>query len=480
MRALLFWLLPALALAQAIPPSAPAATAVKAADLRTSATLTLYVDPTGSDANACTATGAAACQTIAGALAKVPSELCDSVTINIASGNYTGFYIDRFRPCSLESGSRTGSLTLNGTLIPATLATGSGTFQFTSQTVGTSLGNTWGLLNNTAATWTVNDLRGKVLEASALSVLRIIASNTTTALTVVGPSSASANTSTSWAIEDWGTVITTGATFPGFPASTNFAGMVIGSVRKGASSPTLVTINKIKVSSAVPRCIYFGGEANVAFRLIRCETTGSGIDQVSSVFPVAGSLTDSVLKPGNARYGMSFDQVDAFTAQRVLFWGTPGFGLRVYTAREFNSLNNYFLNQALAGAVYGMVGFLAVKGDHHDTSSGTGCLAFGSTQQGFYAGFGYAAIDASDFQNCTGSAIYVQGPMTVLLTNTTGTTGNARYGLEIGNQARVIHSGNTVSGGLGDTAVGPTPTVTAWGSIGTGVSSTADFSRLTP
>jgi hypothetical protein len=171
MRALLFWLLPALALAQAIPPSAPAATAVKAADLRTSATLTLYVDPTGSDANACTATGAAACQTIAGALAKVPSELCDSVTINIASGNYTGFYIDRFRPCSLESGSRTGSLTLNGTLIPATLATGSGTFNFTSQTVGTSLGNTWGLLNNTGATWTVNDLRGKVLEASALAVL---------------------------------------------------------------------------------------------------------------------------------------------------------------------------------------------------------------------------------------------------------------------------------------------------------------------
>jgi hypothetical protein len=241
-----------------------------------------------------------------------------------------------------------------------------------------------------------------------------------------------------------------------------------------------VTINRIRVASSVPRCVYASGQAHFALRLLRCDSGSGSSDMISGTYPVGGSVTDSVLKPNNARYAMTFDQVDSMSVSRVLFWGTPGFGIRVYNARTFQSTNNFFLNQALAGAVFGLVGSLTVAGDHHDTSSGTGCLAFGTTNQGFYAGFGFASIDASDFQNCAGSAVFVSGPLTVRMTNTTGSTGNARYGLEVSNQGRVSVSGNSVTGGLGDTAVGPTPTVTPWGSIGAGVSSTGDFSRITP
>lgn len=54
----------------------------------TTAALTLYVDPTGSDANACTASGTSACATINGAVAKIPHRILHDVTVNIAAGTY--------------------------------------------------------------------------------------------------------------------------------------------------------------------------------------------------------------------------------------------------------------------------------------------------------------------------------------------------------------------------------------------------------
>src|SRR5690348_15273666 len=49
---------------------------------------TFYVDPTGSNAGACTSPGAAACQTIAGALIKTRNDGDPTNTINVAAGTY--------------------------------------------------------------------------------------------------------------------------------------------------------------------------------------------------------------------------------------------------------------------------------------------------------------------------------------------------------------------------------------------------------
>lgn len=53
------------------------------------AALTLFVDPTGNDANACTGTGTSACLTLNGAVAKLPNFLRHSSTIDLAAGSYT-------------------------------------------------------------------------------------------------------------------------------------------------------------------------------------------------------------------------------------------------------------------------------------------------------------------------------------------------------------------------------------------------------
>lgn len=487
MKALGLLLLPLIALGQGrfnFPPDA-----IRSSDLRTSAAMTLYVDPTGSDGNACTGTGTSACLTIAGALAKVPRLICHAVTINVAAGNYTGAVIDGFRPCSgpVDSSNR-GTLNIIGTLINATPATGSATFVFTSQTAGTANTATWGVLNQTAATWTTNDLRGLLVEASALSLVRPIASNTATSISLVGPSSGSATTSTSWAIRDWGSVITTGATFPGSGASTNYAGFFIGDAPR--SYGNFITIQSFKVSSAVPKCIYIDGEASVFLRYLRCDTGTSTSDQINAPRGWNGTIQDSVLKPNNARYGISVDLASFLTVQRTFFWGNPGIGLRAYDVRELLEGNNYFLNSVQTAETYGRVGVGTIAGNKYETTSSTfPCLGFGGATSGTTIGAntmssalgqGHVLLSANTFTSCGGSAIYATGPVYLESTSSTG-SGSGRYGFELLNAARVkLVSGNTVTGTSGDTAVGPTPTVTAYGSVGTGVASSADFARIAP
>src|SRR5689334_6787266 len=54
----------------------------------TSAAASLYVDPTGSDSNACAASGASACLTLQGAINKLPKYHRHGATINLAAGSF--------------------------------------------------------------------------------------------------------------------------------------------------------------------------------------------------------------------------------------------------------------------------------------------------------------------------------------------------------------------------------------------------------
>lgn len=174
-----------------------------------------YVDPTGSDTNACTATGTSACLTIQGAINKIPKLLRQQVTVNVAAGTYTaGFIVSGF---TADNGVQqtSGGLLIDGALATSTLASGSATGTASAGTAGS--GSTFGTLTDAAATWTVNDLKGRfITTASPTNTAVVISSNTATAITVVGTWNAP-TASTTYTILDPAVIVSGNATQPATP-----------------------------------------------------------------------------------------------------------------------------------------------------------------------------------------------------------------------------------------------------------------------
>lgn len=136
---------------------------------------------TGDDSNGCTS-ALTPCLTIQGALNYVPKLLRDLVTVNVADGNYGCFRISGF---TYDTGvqNNNGGLYFTGNLLTATgLATGTATGTSSAGSVGS--GTTFGTLTDGTQTWTVNDLRGRLITIGASKF--VISSNTGTVITTVG------------------------------------------------------------------------------------------------------------------------------------------------------------------------------------------------------------------------------------------------------------------------------------------------------
>lgn len=98
--------------------------ALKKRQYQTYAPVTLYVDPTGSDSNPCTASGTAACLTIQAAVNKLPPVIRHTVIINIAAGTYAPFIVDGFDINRGASITLQGSATWTNYTPPSGNATG--------------------------------------------------------------------------------------------------------------------------------------------------------------------------------------------------------------------------------------------------------------------------------------------------------------------------------------------------------------------
>lgn len=180
--------------------------------LQTTAAVTLYVDPTGSDANACTAIGTAACLTVNGALAKLPKFINHNAVVNVAAGTYAPFTIGAFTIMGGVSLSIIGAA-LAPTTVPSGTATGLvGSYdagRFPSRPSITDPTQAW------SPKWGVNEtyfMRGLFLTVSndaGVSSTRIIASADTTTLEIV-PSAfaATALPAYSYAIQAPSSIIT--------------------------------------------------------------------------------------------------------------------------------------------------------------------------------------------------------------------------------------------------------------------------------
>lgn len=176
------------------------------------ANVALFVDPTGADTNACTASGSSACLTLQGAIKKIPKYLRHQATVSVAAGSYAGATISGFvMDQSLQNGL--AGILIDGALANVTPTTGSATGTATAGSAGSGI--TFGTLTDSGATWTVNDsaLVGKfvvITGGTGSGQVKVIVSNTATALTIAGTWTAPTGTST-YALQSPSVNITSGA-----------------------------------------------------------------------------------------------------------------------------------------------------------------------------------------------------------------------------------------------------------------------------
>jgi hypothetical protein len=172
---------------------------------QTYAAATYFVDPTGSDSNACTASGTSACATLQGVVNKLPRNIRHTITINVAAGTYTGLTaITGFNigPTAEQSVTGAASVTLGmpipsisisgtGAWTNATLGTGSVTGSLTAVPVAPTVTPiAFGTLTDSTQSWTPGALKGMFFNptsGTALNNRTLIVDNTATTISTMQP-----------------------------------------------------------------------------------------------------------------------------------------------------------------------------------------------------------------------------------------------------------------------------------------------------
>lgn len=253
---LLFGLLAALTMGASVvvtPPSTGGGGGGGSSGGATTAAMTLYVETTGSDSNNCTSP-ATACASIQGAVDKPAKHIRHPININVGDGGFGAFAVSGFSfdPASPDAGAY---INIQGTLVNATLATGTATGTATAGSAGS--GTTFGTLTNSGATWTIDNLRGKLIETTGgtgSGQIRAIVSNTGTVITIAGTWTAP-DATTTYAVRDQGAAVLSAmnqsaypTTAPGSPAAIQVHGNTMGRQPGATSTSGTITFKNLKVN----------------------------------------------------------------------------------------------------------------------------------------------------------------------------------------------------------------------------------------
>ena len=165
-------------------------------EYQTYAAATYYVDPTGSDSNACTASGTSACATLSSVFARLPLRLRHVITINIAVGTYNES--PKLGPHIFSDAAQVlvqGPALKNVSATSPAFATGT----VTSYSQTNSSTGSLGFITDTAQEWGDTALRGKYItltSGAGAGTSGIIATNTsrTFVVTRTFPGIANGNT----------------------------------------------------------------------------------------------------------------------------------------------------------------------------------------------------------------------------------------------------------------------------------------------
>lgn len=420
----------------------------------TTAAITLYVDPTGSDSNDCTATGTAACLTIQGALNKVPKMLRHGVTVNVAAGTYGCFYVAGFT-CDPSFQQTTGGLLVDATaaLTASTLATGSATGTATSSAAGS--GTTFGTLTDSGATWTINDLKGRFITSA--SQTRVISSNTATAITIVGTWTSPG--AVAYTIQDPGVSINTACQNPASTqaaAAANNAAITIYDNNCGQRTNT-IGVQGIRLSNAAGIGMVIADNSGIAVRVMQFRNLTSAsamqIGNTANGSPVASSgridLSDVDALSVSATV-FNHSAARAIATRVLVRSGATGWQLNGPTASLAGTEVDF---QGSTTPVFVGGGRLSSMSGSHVTcgSTGTGITVGGTSAQPLQqsASDSSASISGALVATC-GIGLFVSG--TAASADATGITGTAATTGMAATAGGAISftSGTTITGGTQD------------------------------
>lgn len=454
-------LLPSLALAQGyIPGSGPSGGASSAVPsptgplggaTQTTGALALFVDPTGSDANACTSSGVNACLTGDAAVAKVPKRLKHGVTIDYAAGTYTGSNLTGF---VCEPG---GWLLLRGTMIASTI-TGTQAGTVTSGTAGSNSTGVYATMTVTTPGWTVDALRAKFVRiptGTGAGQIRAIASNTASVLTLPGAWTAPNGTSTFEIVEP-GTIIATGATRGAqldSAASANFAGFIVrDNISYGDTTAGCIYIERMKFTA--PRSIQAQDTDGVFSRynwLAQSASNASIVVGQTTGRPSTVNAHDNVSTSAGV-FGQTLGQFSTLNLLRNVNSTSAGFVTMNSTGQTTGAsiiMSSNYVRGFTNEAVLGQAGQIFAQGNKFDgVTAGAAIYAYRLGTQASQTpvnGWGWFSMSADDIIN-VGHGVHVSGGWQGVMLGVTGTTGNTA-GTEAQRGASVqINSAVTLTG----------------------------------
>lgn len=385
----------------------------------TTAAVDLYVATTGSDSNP--GTVGSPFLTVQAAYDSLPKVIRYPVIITLGVGNFAAALVSNF---SFEPATSAGAyIELRGTLVNASPATGTATGTTTTGTAGVITTTAWGTATDSGQSWTTNDLRGKLLSYtsgaySASGYSRVVSSNTGTVARVAGENPVGA-TATPYAVQEWGTSITSLATFPATAStasSASFAGIAIS----GGSTPygfqSCLVFRNIRFATGGRGIL---ARSNVPFSAFACKfestTAFSAVDsqtsqyQVNECYFLATSSAGSQCAAAAATVGRSLITRCVFDLQSA-------------NARAFSFLNSAFQLYAcdikattattLARGSYNTHTESTVNGTVFDaggTANSVGLLLDGTAAASTIPAGSLVSLSGVEFKNCAGAGVSASG-----------------------------------------------------------------------
>jgi hypothetical protein len=428
----------------------------------TTAALQFYVDPTGSNSNACTATGAAACLTYQGAVDKAPKNIRHLVTVSGAAGTYatglrlSGFTID-------NSFSSTAGLIVEGpsTFVDVTPTTGSATGTATAGTAGS--GVTFGTLTDSAATWTVNDFRGKfivITGGTGSGQVKQITANTATVITIAGTWTAP-TTSSTYAIRSPAATITglaAAITSPTGGTSVAAAGIqIVNNQAFGAlvSTGGAITIRNLGVAVAGSPMVASGPGSVMVFQSSLVGTSGIAFTSVigATVYVNASAVINAGAGSILVNHFGNLGLINSY-AQSVGNGGAltvSGGSRATVTSTQFSVSGG-----SSAGVSASTGGYVTTSNIRCDCASAatSACVISGTPSVTVGAQFASINSGSTDVTNCT-SGVVANAGSNVMFSQTSVCSGNSlTYSASAANGGAVtLPSAITITSGTADLSI---------------------------
>lgn len=411
----------------------------------TTAAMNLFVNAsTGSDSNPCTSSGSA-CATLQHAQDLIPKLVRHPVTVTVATGNYTGLLTTgfSFAPVSIANGAY---ISWTGTLITATLGSGTATGTATGGSQSAGSGPTFGTLGDSSQSWTVNALKGLLITTS-LGQTKVIDSNTATVITIVGTWTIPVAASTTYTIQDWGSVTTTAINRPAVPnnAAGSNQGLYAednGSLREVAGTtttqpgmPIMFTNMSFTPTTSGANGARLSGPNAIGFS--RCKlvgnTGGTGLVPLyntsvnvgeSYIFSTLGGLNGGFNNAAGSLLMISATLIETSTNGAMI----GNFNASISNC-SFKTSGGFCYSMGQGGATTGSSGNVSITNSQCACSStaGEGFTILGASGTGGYLNLGGSSVGGVIITGC-GTAVHAEGTARVILSSTTNVFTGASTG----------------------------------------------------